>query len=581
MADSKDAGEEALRRLIATFQPSFLAPNPALSETSRAASRHLFSALRPFCPKSPLDQLLIDGFDAEQIWQQIDLQSQPLLSSLRRQVKHFAKNPEEISKLKVVPLGKKVEKEQREDWVEESDGFDEELEDDEEGEGKGGEEGMDIEDEDEEQGRESDNEEESEGEDEEEKGEDGEAGDGGIEDKFLKIDELAKYLEKEEENFEKAEEDTRGKKGADDEENTEDDDDDDEEEEEEEEESDEVSVLLGMLSLDLAAKMQQGTWKMQGMDLFYGVFLTLEHCGWDEQFILLLRYEDFFGDKGKYSKKMKAQLHQESEGSDEEDDDMKFKKQNKGTASTHQKQLEKIHSKIEEMEKANLEPKTWTMQGEVTAAKRPKNSALEVDLDFEHNVRPAPVITEEVTASIEDMIKKRITEGNFNDVQKAPKLPSKVPREVKELDDNKSKKGLAEIYEQEYVEKEDPTSAPLSFRDEQKQQASVLFKKLGLKLDALAHFSFAPKPVIEDMSVQINVPALAMEEIAPVAVSDAAMLAPEEVFEGKGDIKEETELTKEERKRRRANKKRRFKAAAVKRMGKKVQEGALPNQMNG
>lgn len=47
---------------------------------------------------------------------------------------------------------------------------------------------------------------------------------------------------------------------------------------------------------------------------------------------------------------------------------------------------------------------------QVTAAKRPKNSALEVDLDFEHNVRPTPVITEEVTASIEDMIKNRIIE---------------------------------------------------------------------------------------------------------------------------------------------------------------------------
>lgn len=44
-----------------------------------------------------------------------------------------------------------------------------------------------------------------------------------------------------------------------------------------------------------------------------------------------------------------------------------------------------------------------------------------------------------------------------------------------------------------------------------------------------------------------------------MAVSDAAMLAPEEVFDGKGDIKEEAELTKVERKRRRANKKRKFK----------------------
>lgn len=44
-----------------------------------------------------------------------------------------------------------------------------------------------------------------------------------------------------------------------------------------------------------------------------------------------------------------------------------------------------------------------------------------------------------------------------------------------------------------------------------------------------------------------------------MAVSDAAMLAPEEVFSGKGDIKEEAELTQAERKRRRANKKRKFK----------------------
>ncbi|CAK8563028.1 unnamed protein product [Lathyrus sativus] len=534
MASANDSGVEALRRLKEVEPPSLLVPNPTVSETARAASKYLFSSLRPFSPKSPLDQLLVDGYDAEQIWHQIDLQSQPLLSTLRRRLNQLVKNHEEIAPLKVSSdVANKAEPKDQNKWGEEGDGFDEELDEADE-------------DEDEFEGLEEEKEEgetESEGEDEDGEEEKGEGG--GIEDKFLKIDELNDYLRKEEDKYEKGEEGDQDSEDDDyldkagefefDEDEDEDDDDDDEEDEE------------------------------------------AEGRGYE-------RYEDFFGGKKEKGSKRKDQLFEKTKDFDVKDD-MESDKQIR-TASTHEKQLEKIQSNIKLMEKANIEPKTWTMMGEVTAAKRPLNSALEVDIDFQHNVRPPPVMTEEINSSIEEMIKKRIIEGRFDDVQRASKLPSKAPREVKELDDNKSKQGLAEIYEQEYVQKIDPTSAPLSARDKLKNEASILFKKICLKLDALSHFNFAPKPVIEDMCFQTNVPALAMEEIAPVAVSDAAMLAPEEVFDGKGDLKEEAELTQAERKRRRANKKRKFKAEAVKRSEKKAKsekkaDDAISGQVNG
>ncbi len=43
----------------------------------------------------------------------------------------------------------------------------------------------------------------------------------------------------------------------------------------------------------------------------------------------------------------------------------------------------------------------------------------------------------------------------------------------------------------------------------------LLQQELFAKLDALSHFHFAPKPVVEDMAVRAEVPALAMEEVAP------------------------------------------------------------------
>lgn len=71
------------------------------------------------------------------------------------------------------------------------------------------------------------------------------------------------------------------------------------------------------------------------------------------------------------------------------------------------------------------------------------NSALEVDLDFERAVRPPPQPTEEVTASIEDLIRKRIADHNFDDVPRAALPAPEKRRKTFELSDQKSGKVCA------------------------------------------------------------------------------------------------------------------------------------------
>ncbi|KAL0364569.1 UNVERIFIED_CONTAM: U3 small nucleolar ribonucleoprotein MPP10 [Sesamum angustifolium] len=357
---SKAVGLDALHRLKSTEPPLYLTPSPELSKAARLASEYLFSSLSPYAPKSPFSQLLTEGFDAEQIWQQIDLQAQPLLSSLRRHVRNFEKNPEEI--------GKQFN-------LDRADGKEENVKED--------------------------------GEHKEIKGEESES-DGLDED-------------------------------------DDDDDDDDEEEEEEEEE------------------------------------------GIEEE-----------------------EEEEEEEGDEHDDEDEEME----NVVRENVNGVEDEFLKIKELEKYLVE-----------------DEAREYGL-------------------------------------KKEKKNKRKRGETADEDESSEDEDGGEDEEDEDGEEED-------------DEASMLFKKLCVKLDALSHFHFTPKPVIEDMSIQANVPALAMEEIAPLAVSDAAMLAPEEVFSGKGHIKEETELTKADRKRRRANKKRKFKAEAVKRMAMKAQLNTSTKHGNG
>uniref|UniRef100_F1MQV1 U3 small nucleolar ribonucleoprotein protein MPP10 n=1 Tax=Bos taurus TaxID=9913 RepID=F1MQV1_BOVIN len=232
--------------------------------------------------------------------------------------------------------------------------------------------------------------------------------------------------------------------------------------------------------------------------------------------------------------------------------------------SSFEKRQEKMNEKIASLEKELLEKKPWQLQGEVTAQKRPENSLLEETLHFDHAVRMvhvlyplAPVITEETTLQLEDIIKQRIKDQAWDDVVRKEK-PKEDAFEYKKrltLDHEKSKLSLAEIYEQEYIKLNQQKTA----EEENPEHVEIqkMMDSLFLKLDALSNFHFIPKPPVPEIKVVSNLPAVTMEEVAPVSVSDAALLAPEEVKEKNkaGDIKTAAEKTATDKKRERRKKK--------------------------
>ncbi|XP_022410260.1 U3 small nucleolar ribonucleoprotein protein MPP10 [Delphinapterus leucas] len=245
---------------------------------------------------------------------------------------------------------------------------------------------------------------------------------------------------------------------------------------------------------------------------------------------------------------------------DEETEDtnvLNVQKDSDEVKSSFEIRQEKMNEKIASLEKQLLEKKPWQLQGEVTAQKRPENSLLEETLHFDHAIRMAPVITEETTVQLEDIIKQRIKDQAWDDVVRKEK-PKEDAYEYKKrltLDHEKSKLSLAEIYEQEYIKLNQQKTA----EEENPEHVEIqkMMDSLFLKLDALSNFHFIPKPPVPEIKVVSNLPAVTMEEVAPVSVSDAALLAPEEVKEKNkaGDTKTAAEKTATDKKRERRKKK--------------------------
>ncbi|GKY99391.1 hypothetical protein MPSEU_000893800 [Mayamaea pseudoterrestris] len=230
-------------------------------------------------------------------------------------------------------------------------------------------------------------------------------------------------------------------------------------------------------------------------------------------------------------------------------------------------QLSKLMQQTEDLEAEMLAEKPWQMVGETGSMERPVNSLLDLTPEFDVASKLKPVVTVEQTADLEEIIKQRILKDDWDDV-----APRELPdvgwhskrNEPPQVSQEKSKLSLGELYEQEYLKKavgyDVQAAEKRSVEDQAKDEMKSLFANLCSKLDALTNYHFAPRPIAEEAEVRaITTPAIAVEEVLPLYVSDARGAAPEEVYGAKRGresiLRSNSELEQGERKRLRGTKK--------------------------
>jgi U3 small nucleolar RNA-associated protein MPP10 len=257
--------------------------------------------------------------------------------------------------------------------------------------------------------------------------------------------------------------------------------------------------------------------------------------------------------------------------------------------SAHQRRQAALAEEIRKLEAANVAKREWTLSGEARAADRPMNSLLEEDLDFERAGKPVPVITAEVSESIEELIKRRILAHEFQDIiRRRPDdlATSKDGRRGRldfELDDTKAKKGLAEEYEEEHLKRTDPNYVDVKDEKLSKEQKEIeaLWREVSSQLDSLSSWHFRPKQAAPQLDIRVDAAVINMEDARPNAggdVAGASQLAPQEIYAageaskarggeevvGKSGLPAvREELSREERKRRRRREKERIRKAGA------------------
>ena len=156
--------------------------------------------------------------------------------------------------------------------------------------------------------------------------------------------------------------------------------------------------------------------------------------------------------------------------------------------------------------------KDWSTKGEILAKERPKDSLLTKSMDFEVGLRAPPIPDKEFTDKLEKMIKQRIIDDIFDDPIKKDFVNLNEEKKAEnDLDFEKSKKGLGEIYEEKYLGNESTESKV----DEIKKDCDDLCNQLFDIFKQMTNGTATPyglKGKKEELINITNIPAIQIEE---------------------------------------------------------------------
>ena len=324
------------------------------------------------------------------------------------------------------------------------------------------------------------------------------------------------------------------------------------------------------------------------------------YTGADDEFFSMKEMNKFVEAQEKVEDDLESAIDSEEEGMEMEEhvdyNDLTFNdffedRTTEVLDTKYTQDQKKLKEKILGMEKNNLmnylpDSKPFAMKGETNAKERERDTLLQLDVEHDTAKKPLPDTS---NFNIESLIKERVANVVFDNLERKLNVDSthiEDPTKMKttkrfdiEKQTQKSEKTLAQIYEEEYLKRENDDLFGVTTSEQRPKEhleIEQLWNAVEEKLNMLSNSFYRPKSYSNEISIEDHTNILTKEDIQPAAINEMQS----EVVRTKTAFVSVNERTQSDRHAlRRKKKSSQKKDAAKKQLINKVLQASKPNTL--